>query len=46
MFFDVCSCRFGKVVSLSKEEFLHAIDQEDPAVTVIVHIYESVCEHF
>ncbi|XP_013192784.1 phosducin-like protein [Amyelois transitella] len=40
--------KFGKVLTLnSKEEFLDAIDQEDPTVTVVVHIYnhsEEACQ--
>lgn len=34
--------KFGKVVSLtSQEEFLNAIDKEDPKVTVIIHIFNN-----
>lgn len=34
--------RFGTVVALTNgDEFLHAIDNEDKVVTVIVHIYEN-----
>ncbi|XP_023943803.1 phosducin-like protein [Bicyclus anynana] len=34
--------KFGKVLSLNtQDEFLSAIDQEDPKVTVIVHIYNN-----
>ncbi|CAK1550630.1 unnamed protein product [Leptosia nina] len=34
--------KFGKVQTLnSQEEFLNAIDKEDPKITVIVHIYSD-----
>lgn len=39
--------KFGKVVTLkSQEEFLNAIDKEDPKVTVVIHIYSNnvACE--
>ncbi len=34
--------RFGKVYTLSKQEFVDAIDTEKPMVTIIVHLFENV----
>ena len=44
--FDCVVCfspKFGKVVNLSKDSFVDAIDKEKSGVTVIIHIYEDVC---
>lgn len=36
------SPKFGKVIALTKENFLDNIDKEDPSVKIVVHIYEDV----
>lgn len=43
-FFDqnLISPKFGKVVALTKENFLDNIDKEDPSVKIVVHLYEDV----
>jgi len=33
--------KFGKVLNISKDEFVEAIDKEKPTVTVIVHLFED-----
>lgn len=33
--------KFGKVIALTKENFLDNIDKEDPSVKIVVHIYED-----
>lgn len=34
--------KFGKVVSLnSSDEFLDAVDKEDPSITVVIHIFDT-----
>lgn len=33
--------RFGRVITLSRHQYLEAIDNEKPTVTIIVHIYEE-----
>ena len=36
--------KFGKVISLSKDDFLDAIDKEQKNVKVIIHLYEEDVE--
>lgn len=34
--------KFGKVISLnSSDEFINAVDKEDPSITVVIHIFDS-----
>ncbi|CAD5123540.1 DgyrCDS11880 [Dimorphilus gyrociliatus] len=33
--------RFGKVIALTKENFLDNIDKEDPSVKIVIHLYED-----
>ena len=35
--------QFGRVISLSgKQQFLDAVDKEDPNIVVVVHLYSEV----
>ena len=40
---SLCSQRFGKVINLlDKQQFLDAVDKEDPNIVVVVHLYSKV----
>ena len=43
MKFFLFSPKFGKVISLqNKDQFLDAVDKENPNVIVVVHLYSEV----
>ena len=40
--FGACRPRFGRLITLSQDEYVEAIDNEHPSVHVVIHLFEEV----